>query len=172
MKRLYATTDLTEAELLRALLRDQGIESSLDNSHGAAFAVGLPTAAVPIGINVRDEDAPAAAEALARHFEKKDAEEMEPDPEAPPPLTPEESAAFEAKVKRRVYWKRLFLLMIFFWPGIFYLSGMFDKPWQQLAGAAAGILSLVAFIWVVDVIAENKTDPPPDAGSGSVEKSP
>jgi len=52
VKRLYATTDLTEAELLRALLRDQGIESSLDNSAGAALAVGLPTAAVPIGINV------------------------------------------------------------------------------------------------------------------------
>ena len=170
MKRLYATTDLTEAELLRALLRDQGIESSLDNSAGAALAIGLPTPAVPIGINVSDEDAPAAAEALARHFEKKDAEEMEPDPEAPPPLMPEESAAFEVKVRRRVYWKRLLLLMVFFWPGIFFVSGMFVEPWQQLLGGAAGILSLVAFIWVLDVIAENKTNPPPDAGDGSAEK--
>jgi hypothetical protein len=95
MKRLYATADLTEAELLRALLRDQGIESSLDNTGGDVLAVGLPTAAAPIGINVSDEHAPAAEEALARHFEKKDTEELEADPGAPPALTPEESACFK-----------------------------------------------------------------------------
>jgi hypothetical protein len=46
VKRLYATIDLTEAEILRALLRDQGIESALDNEGGAALAVGVPSAAV------------------------------------------------------------------------------------------------------------------------------
>jgi hypothetical protein len=79
MKRLYATTDPTEAELLRAYLRDEGIESMLDNEGGAAYAVGLPTGAVPLGINVSDQDAPAAAEALGRYFEK----EMGPSERAP-----------------------------------------------------------------------------------------
>ena len=150
MKRLYATTDPHEAELLRKLLRDQGIESTLENDGG---------------IHVKDEDAPSAAEALAGHFEKQEAHS-----EAPPPLTPEEDAAFEAKAKRRVYSKRLFLLLIFFWPGIFAIAAFFDEPWQMALGAAAGVLSLAAFIWVVDLIAENKTDPPPDSGNGSVEK--
>jgi len=166
VKRLYATTDLVEAEVLRALLRDQGIESTLDNEGAAAFAVGVPSAAAPIGINVSDEDAPAAAEALARHFEKTDAADTEPDPDAPPPLTPEESAAFEAKVKRRVFSKRLFLLLIFFWPGIFIVAGFFDEPWQKWVGGAVGVLSLAAFIWFVDLIAENKTGPSPESGDG------
>lgn len=71
MKRLYATTDPIEAELLRVYLRDEGIETTLDNEGGAAYAIGLPTGAVPLGINVADEDAPAAAEALGRYFEKE-----------------------------------------------------------------------------------------------------
>lgn len=58
MKRLYATTDPTEAELLRALLRDAGID-------------------------VADQDAPAAAELLAAHFEKQDAGEAGPKPAGP-----------------------------------------------------------------------------------------
>jgi hypothetical protein len=169
MKRLYATTDLTEAELLRALLRDQGIESSLDNTGGAALAVGLPTAAVPIGINVSDEDAPAAVEALARHFEKENAEEMEADPDAPPPLTPEESARFEAKVKRVRFWRRFFLLLVFFFPAILGLVVSFSELWQMAAAGTAGVFSLVALIWVVDLIAESresKADPPPVSGDG------
>ena len=156
MKRLYATTDLTEAELLRALLRDQGIESSLDNEGGAAYAVGMPTSAVPVGINVRDEDAPAAAEALARHFEKQDSREMEPDPEAPPPLTPEESAAFDARVHRPHFGRRLFLLVVFFFPGIFGLAFSFPEPWQMALAGAAGVLSLAALVWVLDLIAESR----------------
>jgi hypothetical protein len=65
----------------------------------------------------------------------------------------------------------LFLLIVFFWPGIFLLAGMFDEPWKKLAGVAAGILSLVAFIWVLDVIAENRTGPPPESGDGPAKKS-
>lgn len=175
MKRLYATTDLTEAQVLRALLRDQGIESTLDNEGGAAYAIGMPTAAVPIGINVRDEDAPAAAEAMARHFEKKDAEDMESDPEAPPPLPPEESAAFEEKVRKQAVRNRFLLLLIFFLPMIVASAASFtDEPWHFWVAAAVGVASIVSLIWFVDLIGEgrkNRTGPPPVSGDGPAERS-
>jgi hypothetical protein len=171
VKRLYATTDLAEAEILRALLRDEGIESTLDNEGGAALAVGLPSAAVPIGINVSDADAPAAAEALARHFEKKDAEDMEADPEAPPPLTPEESASFQAKAGRRSFSRRFLILLFFFMPAIVGMALTFGEPWHAAVAATAGVLSIVALIWVVDLIAENRTGPSPTSGDGPAEKS-
>jgi len=109
MKRVYATVDRVEAEVLCALLRDAGIEPALDDS-----AVGLAPA--PVGIHVRDEDAASAAEVLARHFEK-DAKDSEADPEAPEPLPPEEAAQFEERVaKGRVrlgFW--VDLIGIAFW---------------------------------------------------------
>ena len=148
VKRLYATLNTAEAQRLRALLKDQGIDATLEADGG---------------IHVRDEDAPAAAEALARHFEKETGAEA-----APPP---EESAALEAKARRRVYGKRLFLLLILFWPGILYLAWFFDEPWKKVTAGAAGVLSLVAFIWVVGVIAENKTGPSPESGDGPVDDS-
>ena len=57
MKRLYGTTDPAEAEILRALLRDAGIESTLDEDGG---------------IHVSNEHAAAGAEALAAHFERQE----------------------------------------------------------------------------------------------------
>jgi hypothetical protein len=71
MKRLYGTTDATEAETLRALLKEAGIDSTFDPE-------GL-------GIHVRDEDAPKAAEVLAAHFEKQDPREATPPPEEEKP---------------------------------------------------------------------------------------
>ena len=168
MKRLYATVDPEEAQTLRTLLRDQGIESTLGHE-GGGVTFGLPTDEASIAINVRDEDAAAAAEALARHFEKRDAEEAAP--EAPEPPSPEESAAFEAKVKRRSSRWRFWELVIYFLPGIGALMMLFELPWQMVVGGAAGVLSIVALIWVLDLIAENKKGPPPDAGDGPVQKS-
>jgi len=57
MKRLYGTTDPAEAAILRALLRDAGIESTLDEDGG---------------IHVSNENAAAGAEALAAHFERQE----------------------------------------------------------------------------------------------------
>lgn len=155
MKRLYATTDLAEAQILRALLRDAGIESSLDNEAGAAFAIGLPTSAAPLGINVSDEDAAAAAEVLAAHFEKQTV--MEDDPEAPPPLTPEESAAFDEKVRRgrprRRWWMALLLLLF---PGA---AGTILASWGArdallITLAAAG--ACLATVWFVNLLGEKE----------------
>ena len=171
VKRLYATTDLTEAELLRALLRDQGIESTLGHE-GGGVAFGIPTDEASIAINVRDEDAPAAAEALARHFEKTATEDMEADPEAPA-IQPGEFDLFEeqAKAKRR-YFKRRFLILLITCPVVVLAPAVaFDQPWKMAVGAAAGVLSLVAFIWFLDLIAENTMGPPPESGDGPRQKS-
>ena len=153
MKRLYATTDPTEAEILRALLRDAGIESTLDNEGGAAYAVGLPTGAVPLGINVIDADAAAAAEVLAAHFEKQTV--MEDDPEAPPPLTPEESAQFEEKVRRdsakmRRRLGQFFLLLA----GVSGGAGASTGSWQAALIGAGSVIGLVALVWFVSLLAE------------------
>ena len=153
MKRLYATTDPTEAEILRALLRDAGIESTLDNEGGAAYAVGLPTGAVPLGINVGDQDAASAAEVLAAHFEKQTV--MEDDPEAPPPLSPEESAQFEEKVRRDSARMRRRLAQFFLILGA--LSGLVGASigsWEAALIGAGSSVGLVALVWFVSLLAE------------------
>ena len=153
MKRLYATTDQTEAELIRAHLRDAGIESSIDNQLGAAYAIGLPTSASPLGIYVRDEDAAEAAEILALHFEKKD-DAGEADPDAPPPLSPEESAQFEEKVRKGKPRRRFWLAFVWLLPGIlgmicYALAGLWALALVSL-GANVGLLGL---LWLVNAIA-------------------
>ena len=69
MKRLYGTTDPAEAQILRTLLRDAGIESTLDEDGG---------------IHVSSEQAAAGAEALAAHFERQEGGRSAPAPEETP----------------------------------------------------------------------------------------
>lgn len=147
MKRLYATTDPAEAEILRALLRDAGIESALDNEHGAVFAIGLPTSISPIGINVSDEDAAAASEILAAHFAKHPLP-MDDDPEAPEPPSLDETATFEAKVRsgksRGRFWLAFFLLLPL---GTIVVVSALGGDWSKAVaalGLLAGILALGA----------------------------
>lgn len=61
LARVYSTTSPAQAELLRAALRGNGIDSVLENEGGAMYAVGLATAAVPLVIAVPEADAPRAA---------------------------------------------------------------------------------------------------------------
>ena len=153
MKLLYGTTDLTEAELIRAHLRDAGIESTLDNEHGAAYAIGLPTAASPLGIYVRDEDAAEAAEILALHFEKKE-EAVEDDPDAPPPLTPEESAAFEERVRRGKPRRRLWLVLFWALPNVAGLLSAALTGNFMLAGLLlVTLLCFVGILWAINALA-------------------
>jgi len=150
MKRVYTTTDPTEAELIRARLRDAGIESFLDNQGGSQYAVGLPTSVSPLGIDVADEDAVEAAEILSRP-----AADGEADPEAPAPLSAEEDAAFKAKVHRgNRRWGRWFL-GIYLLPGVVALLVCVVR--QELMGAlaVAGMMGgLLAVIWFVNMMAE------------------
>lgn len=160
MKRLYGTTDPIEAELLRALLRDAGIESTLDNQNGAAYAIGLPTSVSPLGIDVSDEDAPAAADVLARHFEKRQAEDLEADPEAPTPLSDEEAAGFEDLIRRGAPRRRFYLAFFYLLPGVV-TALVFAYLGQWLAAGIAGgaVLGLVAFAAIVDALAKKKPAP-------------
>lgn len=91
MKRLYGTADPAEAEAIRILLRDLGIDATLERAEGEG----------PISINVRDEDAGIAAEALAEHFERQD-------PRGAPVQGPEEPRAG-------------------FWPGLLRMLGFGAK---------------------------------------------
>ena len=66
MKRLYATESVDEAQRLQALLKQAGIESSIDTKSGGSVV----TAAVVFGLYVEDKDAPEAAGILADWIEK------------------------------------------------------------------------------------------------------
>ncbi len=152
MKRLYATTDSTEAELICAHLRDAGIESTIDNKFGADYAIGLPTSASPLGIYVRDEDAAEAAEILALHFEKK--EEGEADPDAPAPLTAEESARFEDQVRRGKPRRRRWLLLVWFfpWPVAVVCYALAGR-WEIAGGLLVTLLAFLGILWAIDQLA-------------------
>jgi hypothetical protein len=138
MKRLYATTDPTEAELIRVLLREKGIESDLDNEGGAAYAIGFPTAAVPLGINVRDEDAADAVELLARHFEKNDKKAAELEPGQPSDV---ERKIRQQRPRKRLLWALIFLLPNALAPLYFSLRG-------DLGLGAIGVLLLLGAIGI------------------------
>jgi hypothetical protein len=140
MKRLYATTDEIEAEVLRALLRDGGIESTLDDDGG---------------IDVRDEDAPAAVEILAAHFEKQDVGEVDPD--APPPLSPEESAVFEEGIQRKRFRARLWMASFYLLPaGVWVVVVAFTEDTRTALMAAGALGGLVAFVWIVNLLLEKQ----------------
>lgn len=154
MKRLYSTTDPTEAEILRAMLRDAGIESTLDNEGGADYAIGMPISVSPLGIHVSDEDAATGAEILAAHFEKKPLA-TEDDPDAPPEMSLDESAVFEAKVRdgrsKGRFWLAFFLLLpTAVWAVSMLLSG-------NGIGAAVGagvLIGAVGIGWLLHVLAK------------------
>jgi hypothetical protein len=154
MKSVYTTTDPIEAEVLRALLRDAGIESTLENGGGADFAIGMSTSAVPLGIGVVDEDAQEASDILARHFGRR-APEGPADPEAPEPLSEEESAAFEEKVRRgNRRWAR-WLVYVYFLPGaVFLIVLVVTGHFEGALMTAAGLASLLAVGWFVNLLLE------------------
>lgn len=150
MKRVWTTTDPTEAELIRARLRDAGIESLLDNQGGAQYAIGLPTSISPLGIDVADEDAAEAAELLS-HPEA----EGEPDPEAPEPQSLDETATFKAKVEsRRSRW-RLWFALVFLGPGILMtVAWTLSGQWALAAIGGTVVLGYLAFGGLMHLVAK------------------
>ncbi|HZE96748.1 MAG TPA: DUF2007 domain-containing protein [Planctomycetota bacterium] len=66
MKRLYATPSVDEAQKLQELLKQAGIESSIDTRAGASVQTG----AVNFALYIEDKDAPAAVGVLAAWLEK------------------------------------------------------------------------------------------------------
>jgi len=68
MKRVYSTSSLQEAELLRVFLRQNGIESILENEFSSLMVTMTPT--VPLIITVADEDADGAVHVIRKHLAK------------------------------------------------------------------------------------------------------
>lgn len=71
MKSIYATGSLQDAELLRILLRQNGIDSILENEFSHNVALGA--ASLPLLVTVSDEDEAGAVHVVRKHvarFEK------------------------------------------------------------------------------------------------------
>jgi hypothetical protein len=134
MKRLYATADPTEAAILRSILREAGIESTLDEEDGA--------------IHVGNEDAPKAAEILAAHFEKQDPRDTG---------AAEESSLVKTRVRRSGSLTRVLAITVVLLPAatLAIMLGYNGDVEQALlmAGALGG---MVAAVWIVNVMAEKK----------------
>jgi hypothetical protein len=75
VKRLYATPSVDEAQKLQALLKQAGIEASIDTRSGASIQTG----AVNFALYIQDADGPAAVEVLAAWLEKELEGPEEPD---------------------------------------------------------------------------------------------
>jgi hypothetical protein len=71
MKRLYSTSSLQEAELLRVFLRQNGIESMLENEH--SFLVVTSGTTVPLIITVADEDLDGGVHVIRKHLARQQA---------------------------------------------------------------------------------------------------
>lgn len=69
MKRVYSTSSLQEAELLRVFLRQNGIESMLENENSFLFVT--PSATVPLILTVADEDLDGAVHVIRKHLAKR-----------------------------------------------------------------------------------------------------
>lgn len=66
MKKVYSTTVLIQAELVRVLLRKYRIPSMLEGAD-----VGIRGPATPIGVTVADQHAPRAMELIKERFLRK-----------------------------------------------------------------------------------------------------
>ena len=71
MKRIYSTDSLIEAEMIRVFLRQNGIESMLENEFSSQL-VGMSPSAIPLIITVSDRDADGAIHVVRKHLAKKE----------------------------------------------------------------------------------------------------
>lgn len=70
MKRVYSTPSIQEAELLRVFLRQNGIESILENEF--ASNVSLSPTALPLIITVSDDDEAGAVHVIRKHLARNE----------------------------------------------------------------------------------------------------
>ena len=71
MKQVYSTGSLQEAELIRVFLRQNGIESMLENEF--SMNVTMSPTAVPLIITVSDEDEAGAIHVIRKHLARNEA---------------------------------------------------------------------------------------------------
>ncbi len=88
MKCVFATTEFVDLQLIRLALGDHGIDAMVEDESSAIFAIGMPTAAAPFRISVRDEDEERARNVIHDVFENRRKKKDEPEsPEDPFPKT-------------------------------------------------------------------------------------
>ena len=71
MKYVFATTEFVDLQLIRLALGDHGIDAMVEDEFSAIFAIGMPTAAAPFRISVRDEDEEKARNVIHEVFEQR-----------------------------------------------------------------------------------------------------
>ena len=69
MKRIYSTGSLQEAELIRVFLRQNGIESILENEFSSNVAMGAVS--VPLIVTVSDADEDGAIHVVRKHLARQ-----------------------------------------------------------------------------------------------------
>jgi hypothetical protein len=154
MKCIYTGTDPIEADLLRSWLRNEGVETTLDNEFAWPYINGMPTPAIPLEISVADGDAAPALEMLRHYFAERGKEAIA-DPELPPPLSPEESAQFEVRVRRGAWKRRFGIATCYLLPPATTVPVLLAlHEWEGAAMAAAMVWGLAAFGWAINLIAE------------------
>jgi hypothetical protein len=70
MKRVYSTASIQEAELIRVFLRQNGIESILENEFTSN--VTLSPTAVPLIVTVSDQDEAGALHVIRKHLARRE----------------------------------------------------------------------------------------------------
>lgn len=71
MKRIYSTSSLQEAELIRVFLRQNGIESILENEFSSMY-VAMGSSSVPLIVTVSDHDADGAVHVIRKHLARNE----------------------------------------------------------------------------------------------------
>lgn len=70
MQAVYSTSSLQEAELIRVFLRQNGIESMLENEFSSLFVTSAVT--VPLIISVADEDRDGAVHVIRKYLARQE----------------------------------------------------------------------------------------------------
>src|SRR5437762_9412680 len=75
MKKVLATASFQQAEMIRTALRENGIETFLENE-GSMSIIGVPLPMTPLILTVSDDDAESAAEMIAEILKKPEGQSL------------------------------------------------------------------------------------------------
>jgi hypothetical protein len=83
LKRVFATSSMAEAEVVRILLRDHGIEAVVEG--GAMGLQAFEAGRAPLGVRVQEDDFPRAQDLVRRFLEERDEKRKAREKPAPGP---------------------------------------------------------------------------------------
>ena len=135
MKYVFATTEFVDLQLIRLALGDHDIDAMVEDEGAALYAIGMPTAAAPFRISVRDEDEEKARNVIHDFFEQRKKKRKKEKPESSEDPSP--------KTTRR---KRIrYLWMWLIGGAAFVLFPLWDlKPAILVAALAINVIAILA----------------------------